>query len=95
MFGISNITKKSKTFFTFVCKIMNYSVKFAAGVIEEVTLNLTMSQASEAIEIPENLYITLLSKHLIVTSECLIVMSKSVTNKLFNAGIGATPKLLM
>ena len=54
MFGFKNFTGVS-----FVRRVGNFAVEFTAGVIEEVTFNLTSAAAANAAEIPENINIVI------------------------------------
>ena len=50
MFGFRNFTG-----FSFVEKIGKVGLEFTAGIVEEVTFNITASAAAHAAEIPENI----------------------------------------
>ena len=85
MFGLRNFTG-----WTFVGKIGKLSIEFTAGVIEEVTFNITASSAANAAEIPKNLNLNLPSKDQIITATFVAVSSKTVKNNLVDLITGAT-----
>jgi len=90
MFGFRNFTG-----FSFVAKVGKYGLEFTAGIVEEVTFNLTNSAVSHAAEIPENINVKLISKDQLITSTSAVLSSKMVQTKLFDVIVGATPNLLI
>ena len=90
MFGFRNFTG-----FSFVGKIGKFGVEFAAGAVEEITLNITSSAAANAAEIPDNLNLNLISKDQIITTTSLAVSSKIVKSNIFGLIAGATPNLFI
>lgn len=88
MFGFRNFTGIS-----FVGKVGKFSIEFAAGVIEEVSFNITASGVANAAEIPETLNINLLTKEQIITTTSAAVSSKIVRSNVFGLIAGATPNL--
>lgn len=86
MFGIRNFTG-----FGFVAKMGNGTIEFAAGIIEEVTFNITGSVAANATEIPENINVKFISKDQFITSTSAVVGSKIAQTKLFDIIAGALP----
>lgn len=90
MFGLRNFTGRA-----FILKLGNVTFEFAAGVIEEISFNITGSSAANAAEIPENLNLNLLSKDQIITTTSLAVSSKIVQGNAFSLIAGATPNLFI
>lgn len=90
MFGFKNFTG-----FSFVGKIGKYGFEFTAGMVEEVTLNITGSAAAHAAEIPQNINLKVISKDQLITGTSAVVSSKIVQTKLFDVIVGATPNLLI
>jgi hypothetical protein len=90
MFGFKNFTG-----FSFVGKFGKYSMEFAAGVIEEVTFNITASGVANAAEIPENLNLNLPIKDQIIATASVAVNSKIVQSNVLGLIAGATPNLLI
>ena len=92
MFGITN---KNFTGFSFIAKIGKTSFEFAAGIVEEVTLNVTGAAAANVIEIPPNMNVKLISKDQFITGTSAVVSSKIIQTKLLDVIVGATPNLLI
>ena len=90
MFRFRNFTR-----FSFVGKIRKVGLEFTAGIVEEVTFNVTGSAAPYAAEIPENMNVKFISKDQFINSTSAIVGSKIVQIKIFNILAGATPNLLI
>lgn len=82
MFGFRNFTGLS-----FIGKVGKVGVEFAAGFLEEMTLNVT---AANAVEISDNLNLNLISKDQFITSTSLAVSSKMVESSIFELISGAT-----
>ena len=89
MFGYRNFTGLS-----FVGKVGKFGVEFAAGIVEEVTFNITGSAAAHAAEIPTDINVELISKDKFITTTSAVVSSKIVQTKLIDVIVGATPNLL-
>ena len=94
MFAIKNFT--GIAFFT---RIGRHSVEFAAGMVEEITLNVTVAGAANAAELPENFNLNVLSKlpkDQIITSTS-VAISSTILQKSNLVGLiaGATPNLLI
>lgn len=87
MFGFKNFTGIS-----FVGKVGQFGVEFAAEIVEEVTFNVT---AANAAEIPDNLNLNLISKDQIITTTSIAVSSKILENNIFGLIAGATPNLFI
>lgn len=90
MFGLRNFTG-----FAFMAKLGNGTIEFAAGIVEEVTFNITGSIAANAAEIPENINVKFISKDQFITSTSAVVGSKIAQTKLFDIIAGASPNLLI
>ena len=90
MFAFRNFTKHS-----FVTKIGKVGIEFTAGIVEEVTFNLTGAAAANAAEIPENLNVKFISKDQFITTTSAVVSSKISQTKLFDLIAGATQNLLI
>jgi hypothetical protein len=90
MFGFRHFTG-----FSFVAKVGTHAIEFTAGIVEEVTFNLTNSAVSHAAEIPQNINVNLISKDQLITSTSAVLSSKIVQTKLFDVIVGATPNLLI
>ncbi|MEX1383466.1 hypothetical protein [Lutibacter sp.] len=90
MFGLRNFTG-----FSFVGKIGKVGFEFTAGIIDEVTFNITGSAAAHATEIPENINVKFISKDQFITSTSAVVTSKIAQTKLFDLIAGATPNLII
>ena len=90
MFGFRNFTG-----FSFVGKIGKYGLEFTAGIVEEVTFNVSGSAAAHAAEIPQNINIKFISKDQFIMSTSAVVSSKIAQTKLFDVIVGATPNLLI
>ena len=76
-------------------KIWRVGLEFTAGIIEEVTFNITRSAAAHAAEIPENINGKVISKDQFITSTSAVVSSKIAQTKLFDLIAGATPNLII
>ena len=87
MFGLRNFTG-----FAFLAKVGNGTIEFAAGIVEEVTFNITVANAAE---IPENINVKFISKDQFITSTSAVVGSKIAQTKLFDIIAGASPNLLI
>ena len=90
MFGFRNFTG-----FSFVGKIGKVGLEFTAGIIEEVTFNITGSVVAHAAEVPENINVKFISKDQFITSTSAVVSSKILQTKLVDVIVGATPNLLI
>ena len=90
MFGFRNFTG-----FSFVGKIGKLGLEFTAGIVEEVTFNITGSAAAHAAEIPENINLKFISKDQFITSTSAVVSSKIAQTNLFDLIAGATPNLII
>ena len=90
MFGFRNFTG-----FSFVGKVGKVGLEFTAGIVEEVTMNITGSAAAHAAEIPPNINVKFISKDQFITSTSAVVSSKIVQTKLLDVIVGATPNLLI
>ena len=90
MFGFRNFTR-----YSFVGRVGKVVVEFSAGIVEEVTFNITSSAAANAAEIPENINVKFISKDQFITSTSAVVGSKIAQTKLFDIVAGATPNLLL
>ena len=87
MFGLRNFSG-----WTFIAKLGNYSIEFAAGVVEEITFNITAPTPVNAAEITENL---LPPKDQIIKATSLAVSSKIVEINVFRLIAGATPNMFI
>ena len=90
MFGFRNFTGVS-----FIGKIGRFGLEFTAGLVEEVTLNITSSAAANAAEIPENINLKLVSKDKFITSTSLVAGSKIGRTIVFDLIASATPNLFI
>lgn len=90
MFGFRNFTG-----FSFVGKVGTIGLEFTAGVVEEVTLNITGAAAAHAAEIPTDLHVEFISKDKLIPTASAVVSSKIVRAKLIDVIVGATPNLLI
>jgi len=90
MFGFKNLTG-----FSFVGKIGKFGMEFTAGMIEEITFNITSAGAANAVEIPENFNLNLPAKDKIVATVTAGVVSKNVQSNLVGLIAGATPNLFI
>ena len=93
MFGFRNFTGVS-----FVGKVGKFGLEFSAGILEEVTLNMTSSAAAHAAEIPidiKDINVEFISKDKFITTTSAVVSSKIVQTKLIDVIVGATPNLLI
>ena len=84
MFGLRSFTGVS-----FVRKIGNFGVEFTAGLIEEVTLNITTPGAANAAEIPFP------AKDQMMITVSLGVGSKIVESNVLGLIAGTRPNLLI
>ena len=92
MFGITN---KTLSGFSFITKLGKFSFEFTAGIVEEVTFNVTGAAAANAAEIPSNMNVKLISKDQFITGTSAVVSSKVMQTKLLDVIVGATPNLLI
>ena len=90
MFGFRNFTG-----FAFVGRIGKVGIEFTAGIIEEVTFNITGSAVAHAAEVPENINVKFISKDQFITSTSAVVSSKIVQTKLCDLIACATPNLII
>ena len=91
MFGIKNFTGVS-----FVGKIGKLSLEFTAGLVEELTFNITAVHAAEIPQdITQNISGKFISKDQIITTTSAVVSSKIVQTKVVDLIIGATPNLFI
>ena len=90
MFGFQNFTGLS-----FVKKVGKFSLEFSAGIIEEITFNVTGSAAAHAAEIPQNMNVKFMSKDQFIASTSAVVSSKIAQTKLIDIIAGATTNLLV
>ena len=90
MFGLRNFTG-----FSFVAKVSKAGLEFTAGIIEEVTFNITRSAAAHAAEIPTDINVGFISKDKLVTTTSAVVSSKILGTKVIDLLVGATPNLLI
>ena len=90
MFGFRNFTG-----ITFIGKVGKLGLEFTAGVIEEITFNMTHSAAVNATEIPTDINIKLISKDQFISTTSAVVGSKILQTKLLDVIVGATPNLLI
>ena len=90
MFGFRNFTGIS-----FVGKVGKVGLEFSAGIVEEVTFNLTSSAAAHAAEIPTDINVEFISKDKFITTTSAVVSSRIVQTKLIDVIAGATPNLLI
>lgn len=90
MFGFRNFTGVS-----FVGKVGRFGLEVTAGIVEEITFNITGSAAAHAAEIPSNINVKFISKDQFITSTSALVSSKIVQTKLLDVIVGATPNLLI
>lgn len=88
MFGINY---RNFTRFAFFGKIGKFTFEFSAGVVEEVTHNITASVANAA-EIPQN--VEFISTNELATGASTLVASKMLKTHLVNVITAATPNLL-
>ena len=94
MFAFRNFTRNF-TGFSFVGKAGNLVFEFSAGIVEEVTFNITTGAIANAAEIPENINLKLISKDQFITATSAVVGSKIIQTKLFKVVAGATPNLFI
>jgi hypothetical protein len=87
--------KRNFTGYTFITKLGKFSIQFAAGVFEEITLNVTVVGSANGVEVPENLNFDLLSKDKIITISSMAITSRTVQSGLFNLIADATVNLLI
>ena len=92
MFGVKN---SNFTGFSFIAKLGTVGFEFTAGLIEEVTLNVTSSVAAHAAEIPEYINVKLISKNQFIASIYTVVTSKIAQTKLFDLIASATTNLII
>ena len=90
MFGFINFTG-----FAFIGKVGKFSLKFTAGIVEEVTFNITASAAANAAEIPQDINVKFISKDQFIMSTSAVVGSKIAQTKLINVIACATTNLLI
>ena len=90
MFGFRNFTG-----FSFVGKVGTLGLEFTAGMVEEVTFNLTSAAGAHAAEIPTDINVEFISKDKLVTTTSAVVSSTIVQTKLIDVIVGATPNLLI
>lgn len=90
MFGFRNFTG-----FSFLGKVGKFGLEFTAGIVEEVTFNITGSAAAHAAEIPTDINVEFISKDKFITTTSAVVSSKIVQTKLIDVIVGATPNLLI
>lgn len=88
MFGFRNFTGLA-----FMGKIVNITFEFAAGIVEEVTLNVTAANTANALEIQENFNLNLVTKDQIIISTALAVSSKILQINGFDLIAAPTPNL--
>ncbi len=70
-------------------------VEFAAGIVEEITFNVTSSTVANAAEISENLNLNLSPKDQILATAVDAVGSKIIQSNVFGLIAGATPNLFL
>jgi len=95
MFGFKNFSG-----FAFITKVGNFTIEFAVGVVEEVTINITDLTTStiattNSSSIPQTSNLNFLSKDRIITTTALIVSSKVVRKNAFSLIAGATSNLFI
>ena len=90
MFGFQNFTGLS-----FVKKVGKFSLEFSAGIIEEITFNVTGSAAAHAAEIPQNMNVKFMSKDQFIASTSAVVGSKIAQTTFFDVIVGVTPNLFI
>lgn len=90
MFGFRNFTG-----FSFVGKVGKFGLEFTAGMVEEVSFNITGSAAAHAAEIPTHINGEFISKDKLITTTSAIVSSKIIQTKVIDVIVGATPNLLI
>ena len=76
-------------------KLGKVGLEFTAGIVKEVTFNITGSAAADATEIPENINIKFISKDQFLTSTSAVVTSKVVQAKLLDIIVSAAPNLII
>lgn len=92
MFGFRNL---NFTGLSFVGKVGKFGLEFSAGIVEEVTFNITSAGAAHAAEIPTDINVEFISKDKLITTTSAVVSSKIVQTKLIDVIVGATPNLLI
>ena len=85
MFGLRNFTGVS-----FVKKIGKWAFEFSAGLVEEITWNVTRPVAVNVAEIPE-----LIPNDAFITTTSAVVGSKITQTNIFDVVGGATTNLLI
>lgn len=90
MFGFRNFTG-----FSFVGKVWKIFVEFSAGIVEEITFNVTSAAAANAAEIPENINVKFISKDQFITNTAAVVGYKIARTSIFNIMVRGTPNLLI
>ena len=90
MFGFKNV---NFTGLAFIAKIGKVGIEFSAGVVEEITFNVTNTASAHAAEIPENINIKIISKDKFITTTSAVVGSKIAQTKLVDIIVGATLNL--
>ena len=90
MFGFRNFTG-----YSFVAKIGKFEVEFTAGVLEEVTFNVTGSIAANAAEISDNFDFNLSVRDKLIASTSLTLSSKIIESNVCKLIAGATTNLFI
>ena len=90
MFGFRNFIG-----FSFVGNFGQFSLEFAARIVEEVTLNITNSAVANAADIPENINVKLIPKDQFIASTSAVVGSKIAQTTFFDVIVGVTPNLFI
>lgn len=90
MFGSRNFTGLS-----FVVKVGKVGLEFTAGVVEEVTFNITNAAAAHAAEIPTDMNVEFISKDRFIATTSALASTQIVQSKLVDVIVGATPNLFI
>lgn len=90
MFGFTNFTGLA-----FVGKVGTFGLEFTVGLVEEVTFNVTVIAAADAVEISENMNVKLISKDQFIVTAAAGIGSRIGQSKLFDLIVSATPNLFI
>ena len=90
MFGFKNFTG-----FSFIGKVGKLDLEFTAGIVNEITFNITGSAAAHAAKIPQNINVKFISKDQFITCTSAVVSSKISQTKIIGVIAGTITNLLI
>lgn len=88
-------TFKNFTGISFVGKVSNFVIEFTAGMVEEITFNITTLAPANSAEIFTELNLKSIPKNPIIPITSLAISSKILESNIFGLIAGATPNLFI